>query len=58
MDEKIKTITNPDKRSMGLYYIKQIIQLVRCKASRKKKEEIYDSLITEWYAKLLKINQP
>ena len=58
MDGKIKTIANPDKKDIGLYYIKQILQLVRYRASRKRKEEIYDGLITEWYAKLLKINQP
>jgi hypothetical protein len=39
---------------MGFYYMKQIIRLVRYRAGRKRKEGIYDDLIAEWYAELLK----
>jgi hypothetical protein len=55
-DEKIKPIANPEKRDMGLYYIRLIVQLTRHKCSRNKKEEIYEKLIDEWYSDLLKIN--
>jgi hypothetical protein len=56
VDGKIKPIANPDKRDMGLYYIRLIVQLTRRKCSRNKKEEIYQKIIDEWYADLLKIN--
>ena len=56
VDGKIKPIANPEKRDMGLYYIRLIVQLTRRKCSRNKKEEIYQKIIDEWYSDLFKIN--
>jgi hypothetical protein len=56
VDGKIKPIVNPEKRDMGLYYMRLIVQLTRRKCSRNNKEEIYQKIIDEWYSDLLKIN--
>jgi hypothetical protein len=56
VDGKIKPIADPEKRDMGLYYMRLIVQLTRRKCSRNKKEEIYQKIIDEWYSDLFKIN--
>jgi hypothetical protein len=56
VDGKIKLIANPEKRDIGLYYMRLIVQLTRRKCSRNKKEEIYKKIIDEWYSDLFKIN--
>jgi hypothetical protein len=54
---KIKPMANPDKRDIGLFYMKLMVQLVRSKSSREKKEKTYQDIIDEWYADLLKIDK-
>lgn len=54
---KITPMANPDKRDIGLFYMKQMVQLIRTKGHKQKKGEIYQSIINDWYADLLKINE-
>ena|SRR5260221_8739833 len=56
-ERKIKPMANPDKRDIGLFYMKLMVQLVRSKSSREKKEKTYQNIIDEWYADLLKIDK-
>lgn len=55
---EVKPIGNSDKRDVGFYYMKQVINLARNEMGRKRKAKIYHDLITEWYEELKKINQP
>src|SRR5579859_2069276 len=54
--DEVKSISDPDKRMIGLYYMRRIVRLISSRKSRKEKEAIYDCLISDWYVALLKIN--
>ena len=56
-ERKINPMDKPEKRDIGLAYFRQIALLIQSKLSRRKKEKLYQSIMEEWYADLLKINE-
>lgn len=55
---RIPTVDHPVKRELGIYYLRRVVRLIDSEQPASQKQAAYHELLEEWYAALIKIDQP